>query len=450
MKRLALLLLLLPAAASAAQVEAPTFRAAQARFVGELAAGPVVPTAPQDLQARIGFLQATLEALPSFRLSDPAQLEDRSQMFALAARQLAALRQAEAGKPFDTRQLKGRLRDAQRAAAWLDDLSKRDAALSGAAAQARENFVAHQSELRAQLYPTKAALRRRMEDTSRRLGSTPEADGVPETPQAAKAPRLGPPAPPPPRRPSAVARVWRKPAVKVGASVAAAGAFDLFVLAHSGAQAASQFVSTYLIEWTMSLDNLVVIAGVLATVPRAARKKVLRLGLLGTALARLAMIAGGVKAVSAHPGLFVVFGVFLLFTALKILNPKLDLLARLKPSSAGGRWKSPVLAAALAVVLYDALFALDSVPAALAVSRSVFIVFSASLFAVLGLRSLFSVLEALERRFKHLNKGVAAVLVFVAAKLFGLPAGPLASLAVIVALLGAAMAASWRSNRRAS
>lgn len=258
---------------------------------------------------------------------------------------------------------------------------------------------------------------------------------------------------------SALQRFWRNPLATVLASVAAAGLFNAGIYAWMGAQPAQEFLSTYLIEWTLSLDNLVVLSTVLHALPHAIRPRVLGWGIFGAVLMRLAMVTAGMGLTAANPGLFVVFGAFLLTVAVKMLKPEWDVVGRLvglvksalKPRAgrAAARAKTgftanPFIMGLLAVIGYDMVFALDSVPAALAISSSVFVIAAANVFSVLGLRSLFSVLDKLEERFPHLQKGVGVVLLFVAAKmivgpLLGLHIGSLASLLVVLAALGGSM-----------
>ena len=257
-----------------------------------------------------------------------------------------------------------------------------------------------------------------------------------------------------------LARFLGNPAATVAASVAAAALFNAGVYAFDGARHAQEFLSTYLIEWTLSLDNLVVLSTVLHQLPRKIRPKVLGWGILGTVLMRLVMVTAGLGLVAASPYVFVAFGGFLLTVAVKMLKPEWDLVgwafdrvkALFKPAPAEsaekapkkGLLSNPFVWGLLAVVGYDTVFALDSVPAALAISSSAFIIVAANLFSVLGLRSLFKVLDRLEERFPHLQKGVAAVLVFVAAKMIlgalaGWHVGSLASLVVVLAGLGGSM-----------
>lgn len=265
---------------------------------------------------------------------------------------------------------------------------------------------------------------------------------------------------------SLIRRLWHNPLATVLASVAAAGLFTGGVYAAMGAQSAQEFMSTYLIEWTLSLDNLVVLSTVMHTLPRAIRPKVLGWGILGAVGMRLAMVTAGMGITAANPGLFIVFGAFLLTVAVKMLKPKWDLIgwaigrvkAAVKPLTARvsvrakpGFFANPFVLGLLAVIGYDVIFALDSVPAALAISSSVFIIIAANIFSVLGLRSLFKVLDKLEERFPHLQKGVGVVLVFVAAKmilapLIGFHVGSLASLLVVLATLGGSMLIPGRKH----
>jgi TerC family integral membrane protein len=266
-------------------------------------------------------------------------------------------------------------------------------------------------------------------------------------------------------------RAWENPGVKVLLSMLLAAAFNVGVYVFAGAQAAQEFLSVYLIEWTLSLDNLVVLSTVLHALPKEVRPKVLGWGILGTIVMRMVMVSAGMGVAAANPGIFVVFGAFLATVAVKMIKPQWDLLGwavkktGLGLKKAGARlgfgksgkpsWlKNPLVYGLLAVIGYDVIFALDSVPAALAISTSVFVIISANIFSVMGLRSLFAVLDKLEEKFRHLHKGVAAVLLFVAAKMILAPlahihVGSLASLLVVLGMLGASMLLSLRKPRGA-
>ena len=314
----------------------------------------------------------------------------------------------------------------------------------------------------------------RMEIMAAQLGQDKPSQAVPADPRpAAHAEPLSRQAgaddagAPPPSAPQGPPPPWRKrPGVQIAASVVAAAAFDLGLYLHSGARAAQEFLSTYLIEWTMSLDNVVVLSAALLAAPAGSRAKVMRWALLGTIAARMIMVTAGVGLVAAHAGLFYAFGAFLLATALKMLKPEWDLvgalvkpLARLFKRKDGAAprlpWLSPVLKVTLAVVGIDALFALDSVPAALAISKSAFVIVAANAFSLVGLRAVVTLLDALEKRFSLLPKGVAAVLLFVGGKmilepLLGVSFGSLLSAAVIVSLLGGAALLSLLKARARS
>jgi tellurite resistance protein TerC len=278
-----------------------------------------------------------------------------------------------------------------------------------------------------------------------------------------------PPAPPaPPGGPDGGGpkQPWHKrPAVQILLSVAAAAAFNLGLYLHSGAQAAQEFLSTYLIEWTMSLDNIVVLSTAILAAPPASRGKVTRWALLGSIAARMVMVTAGVGLVAAHAALFYAFGAFLLATAVKMLKPEWDLIGLvLKPfgklfkrrGSAGAKPAvrlSPTVKVVLAIVGINVVFALDSVPAALAISKNAFVIIAANAFSLVGLGAVASFLDDLEKRFALLPKGVAAVLVFVGGKmivepLLGVSLGALASTAVIVSLLGGSALLSLLRARR--
>ena len=260
-----------------------------------------------------------------------------------------------------------------------------------------------------------------------------------------------------------------RPLLQVAAWVAAAAVFNLGLFLKMGAAPAQQFWSAYLIEWTMSLDNMAVIAATLSAVPAALRPRVLRWGLIGTIAARLVMITAGVGLVAAHHALFYAFGAFLIATAAKLLKPEWDVTAYLlRPMTAlwkklrGGRAATPerpkstrafAVRAALGIVGIGIVFALDSVPAALAVSKSAFVIFSANAFSVMGLGALLAVVERLEKKLTLLPKGIAAVLLFVGAKMIAEPLlhismSSLASTAVIVGLLGGSAVLSLLRRRR--
>jgi tellurite resistance protein TerC len=238
-----------------------------------------------------------------------------------------------------------------------------------------------------------------------------------------------------------------------------------------GPQKAMEFFTGYLLEKTLSLDNIFVFVLIFAAfrVPAAQQHRVLLWGILGALVLRALFVAAGASLLARFHGVIYLFGAFLLFTGLKLLlargprpdpqaNPALRLFRRLVPAveecagsdftviKDGRRHATPLLLALVAVELTDVVFALDSVPAVFAVTSDPFIVFTSNLFAVLGLRSLFALLAGAVGRFRFLQAGLSLVLVFVGLKMLAtavlpVPAGW--SLGIIALLLGGSVAASW-------
>ena len=247
-----------------------------------------------------------------------------------------------------------------------------------------------------------------------------------------------------------------------------ATAFGVGVWWARGAEAGLAFATAYTLEKALSVDNLFVMLLTLQAfnVPKVAYHRVLFWGVLGALLLRGVFIAAGAALLAHFAWLLGVFGVLLVLAGLKLLVTKPEaevregrvigwLRARLQVREGAGaefwvvadgrRFVTPVLLALVAVELSDVVFALDSIPAVFAVSQDPFIVFSSNVLAVLGLRSLFFVIEGLLARFHLLRFGLAAVLVFIGGKLLAAPVVhvPVAvSLVVVLGLLAASMLAS--------
>jgi tellurite resistance protein TerC len=243
-----------------------------------------------------------------------------------------------------------------------------------------------------------------------------------------------------------------------------------------GAERGLEFLTGWLIEKSLSVDNIFVFAVIFGAlgIPALHQHRVLFWGILTALLLRAIMIFAGVAMLARFHWLIYVFGAFLILTGIKLLrergrasNPEdawaLRLARRLIPSTPrldgdrfftvenGRRVATPLFLALVLVEFTDVIFAVDSIPAILAITRDPFIVFTSNIFAILGLRSLYFLLAGLVDRFRYLKVGLAAVLVFVGAKMaavdvFEVPAP--ASLAVIAALLGGAVLASWTAARR--
>ena len=259
-------------------------------------------------------------------------------------------------------------------------------------------------------------------------------------------------------------------------------AFALVVLLLQDGAAASEYLAGFLIEKSLSLDNLFVFAILFAFfgVPAAQRLKVLVWGVAGAIVLRTAFILVGAAALDAFHATTYVLGALLAFTAIKIarqtdeqIDPDRTLamraLRRVAPLSEdydgdrlftrapapagerGGRLATPLLAALVMVAAFDVMFAIDSIPAIFAITRDTFVVFAANAFSLLGMVSLFFLLDGMLERFRYLNVGLAAILGFVAAKLLLVDVWhpPIAlSLAAIVAALAGAALASVAAERR--
>lgn len=256
--------------------------------------------------------------------------------------------------------------------------------------------------------------------------------------------------------------------------IAAALAFNLFVWLKFGSEAGEQFLAAYLLEKSLSVDNLflfLVIFGELR-IPRSEQRRVLTFGILGALVTRCIFIVVGAAAIQRWHEITYIFGALLVVTAIKLLRapdesdePPRSLIwlerhlpwtrelhghkffARVK----GRLLATPLLIALIAIELTDVVFAIDSIPAAFAVSQDVFILYSSNVFAVLGLRALYIVLANALHGLKYLRFGLAAVLAFAGAKMllvnwFKVP--PLGSVIVIATCIAIAIVASVIGARR--
>jgi tellurite resistance protein TerC len=258
--------------------------------------------------------------------------------------------------------------------------------------------------------------------------------------------------------------------------VGVAASFGVYVGLSMGATAAEQYFAAWLLEKSLSVDNLfvfLVIFGALG-IQGPNQRRVLTWGILGAIVTRGAFIAVGTAALARWHWLVYLLGALLIGLGLKMLMPPapgapqsrvLGFLRRFLPVTTeveghrfllrreGRTLATPLLLALLAIEATDVLFAIDSIPAAFAVSESPFILYSSNLFAVLGLRALYVLLSSALVDLHYLRHGLAAVLCFAGVKMLvnrwvHLPA--LVSLGVIVLVVGAAVAASlWRARRKA-
>ena len=247
-------------------------------------------------------------------------------------------------------------------------------------------------------------------------------------------------------------------------------AFAPFLWLWEGRAWAEEYLAGFLIEKSLSTDNLFVFALIFSyfAVPAAYQRRVIFWGIVGAILLRGIFIAAGAALLDAFHYTTYVFGAFLDVTGIRMgvhsdieihpeRNPVLKLLERIVPitrsyhgdslfARAGGRRvATPMFAALVLVATFDVVFAVDSIPAIFAVTREVFIVYAANAFSLLGLAALYFVLAGMMDRFRYLNIGLAVVLVWVGAKMvladvYEVPV--YLSLVVIVVTLAAAVGAS--------
>ncbi|MEM6159606.1 TerC/Alx family metal homeostasis membrane protein [Erwinia sp. P6884] len=283
--------------------------------------------------------------------------------------------------------------------------------------------------------------------------------------------------------------------------IAMAMAFAGFLYVHHGAEVASLFITGYALEKVLSVDNLFVMMAIFSwfAIPDRFRHRVLYWGIIGAIVFRGIFVAIGTSLLALGPWVEVVFALIVAWTAVMMLKsgddddeiedysqhiayrmvkrffpiwPKLrgnafvlsqkevdDELA--KPENAdvkigrvtkAARYATPMLLCLAVVELSDVMFAFDSVPAVIAVSREPLIVYSAMMFAILGLRTLYFVLEALKQYLVHLEKAVIVLLFFIAAKLglnatdhffhHGISIDAMTSLFVVIGVLAVGIVAS--------
>jgi tellurite resistance protein TerC len=300
----------------------------------------------------------------------------------------------------------------------------------------------------------------------------------------------------------------RESAITVAVWCLLALVFNAFVWWQRGGAAGVQFATGYLLEWSMSMDNVFVFAVIFRYfhVPKEHQYRVLFWGILGAVLMRLGFILAGAALVKRFSFVLPLFGLFLLYTAYRLIghaaeqmDPSQSLVFRLarrwlpmsKEQGAGGvpgapacgsrvgeqgaasrepvflpaffvredghLKVTPLLVVLLIVETTDLLFAVDSIPAIFGITKDEFVIFTSNVFAILGLRALYFLLAGMMDSFRYLHYGLAAVLAFVGLKMVAegwlshaegselLP--PWGSLVVIVVLLGAAIVASLLAKK---
>ena len=249
-----------------------------------------------------------------------------------------------------------------------------------------------------------------------------------------------------------------------------------------GAQSGTEYFTGFLIEKSLSMDNVFVIALIFSylAIPRLYQYRVLFWGILGVIVLRAILIGAGAALVSQFTWILYVFGAFLVFTGIKMWmladhvpdianNPLLKFLRKrlrvtpevqgsaffvMRPDPVSGkavRWATPLFLALCMVEAIDLVFAVDSVPAIFAITNDPFIVYTSNIFAILGLRALYFALAAMIHRFTYLKYALALVLVFIGSKIFlvgiigKIP--PVVSLSVTFGLIaGGVIVSLWKTR----
>jgi tellurite resistance protein TerC len=278
------------------------------------------------------------------------------------------------------------------------------------------------------------------------------------------------------RRPHAV--TFRAAAIESAVWIALGLGFAVVLGWVAGGAAAGEYLSGYLIEKSLSIDNVFVWAVIFAYVgvPERLQFRVLFWGIFGALALRAVFIFAGVTLLDRFDWILYVFGAFLLVTAVKIgrhtgaavdpgRNPVLRIVRRLVPSTdeydgqklvtrRTGAWlATPLVVVLVLIETTDVVFAVDSIPAILAVSQEPFIVYSANAFAILGLRALYFCLAGMADRFRYLNRGLGVILAFVGVKMLladVVHPPTIVSLAVIVGVLAVTIGLSLRADRAAA
>jgi tellurite resistance protein TerC len=255
-------------------------------------------------------------------------------------------------------------------------------------------------------------------------------------------------------------------------------AFNVWVYVSMGHQAGLEFLTSYVVEKSLSIDNIFVFLLIFQgmAVPASAQHKVLYYGIVGALVMRAIFVFGGVALLNRFHFVLFVFGAILILTAIRMLwpgghkiRPERNWLVRIVrgvvPVTPGyerehffvqraEKWNAtPLLLALVVVEATDIVFAVDSVPAVLAITRDTFIAYSSNVFAILGLRALYFALADLLPRFRFLRPGLAAILLFTGAKMLAsgrIQISTNVSLGVIIGIMMLMIGASilWPRKKR--
>jgi tellurite resistance protein TerC len=276
----------------------------------------------------------------------------------------------------------------------------------------------------------------------------------------------------------------RESFILYGSYMAIAFLFGSWVWWSRGSQSGMEFFTGYLIEQSLSIDNIFVIATIFATlaIPPKYQHRVLFWGILGVIVFRAVLIGAGAALVMSFSWILYLFGLFLVATGVKMFMknddaPDLennvllkwlrshvritkelhghDFVAKLPDPKTGKlvTWITPLLVALILVEFVDLVFAVDSVPAIFAITTDPFVVYTSNIFAILGLRSLYFALASAMSRFTYLRYSLATLLVLVGAKVFLVPLGvkipTVLSLGIAISVLAAGILYSlWKTREQ--
>ncbi len=261
--------------------------------------------------------------------------------------------------------------------------------------------------------------------------------------------------------------------------ISLAGVFAGVIYFNMGQEKLAEFVTGYALEKSLSVDNMFVFLLIFSSlnIPHKFQHRVLSMGILGAIAMRVPLILAGVALLERFHWMIYLFGAFLIFTALRMLmqrkekkievekNIAIRALRKFMPidfelkdtrfflRKSGILYATPLIVALVIIEFTDLLFALDSIPAILAITTDPFIVITSNIFAILGLRSLYFLLAGVMEKFYYLKPGLIAILFFIGIKMilsknFEIPTP--VSLAVVLGILGVALAFSFLKAKKAN
>ncbi|MBI4257586.1 MAG: TerC family protein [Thaumarchaeota archaeon] len=270
----------------------------------------------------------------------------------------------------------------------------------------------------------------------------------------------------------------REAAVWSSVWIGLAMVFNAVIYFVMGEESAFQYLTGYIIEKSLSVDNMFIFAIIFSYfhVPQIYQPRVLKWGIIGAVLMRFALILAGAAVLEAFHWMIYVFGGAILVTGVRMLvergkhvepekNPAVKLLRKIIPitdkmheekffvKTNGVRHATPLFLVLVVVEFTDLVFAVDSIPAIFAITTDTFIVYTSNIFAILGLRALYFLLAGAIRRFAYLKMGLAIILLFVGGKMVLsdlVHISTTVSLAVVLGILGVAILASYIRSKKTS